>query len=889
MCGLAGYFGLDADLGRPILQCMADAQTHRGPDGEGFFASGQIGLAHRRLAVIDKVGGEQPMRSADGRFVMVYNGEIYNFRELRAQLSELGFTFTTHSDTEVVLAAWRQWGAAAFDRFNGMFGLAIADLHTGEVTLARDQFGIKPLYVAELGDHRVLFASEIRPLLASGLIERSPDDTTIYRYVRFRVHDDTERTFFAGISRLLPGQLATISPDGELVRSTYTSLFDELRDLAAHARRYDAGAAEEFATAVRKAIRARLVSDVPVGTALSGGLDSSTVVATIDDLLSRSDRETAAVGGRQRTFSAVFPGERNDEERFVDAVTQERSARLRVHKVQPDVQSFAVDLRDFVRTQEEPVISTGPYAQYCVMRAASDHVTVMLDGQGVDEMMAGYLPYFLVNGRDLRKRGRRWTAVTELLRAKDVLWQLGRYRIAERVRRRSRVNVTELLSGEFVAAHTGKRLKIVSDDLKRRLEDDIFRHSLPALLRAEDRNTMRFSMEGRVPFLDVDLLRLLWSLDDTAIIENGWNKRALRDATDTLLPRMISRRRSKIGFTTPEDAWFPKMADQIREIFASESFASRPYFHQESVISAFENYLKGKTGADTMTFWRLLNVELWLREFIDSEAPEPVRKSDYVANPGKELVLPDASWARFPLQVERVAKGDNISDLAARRVVEFFTGLRDCPPEIGNLVDNRPWCLFIGEKVVAVAQGRSYFLWELRPGFWARTLARFVTRSAHGIGLGHPATMQLAISEVGLPRILLASGASAAGKAMGRRGVFYQITGPAVRAIDGPTQNSVFPANVSAKLAPADPDAVARDISAAVRASLPDEVLAHYQGAVIIDSNDLGRSVLGHDTRLNTERLEAAFTDNPFGQDHQRTPLAVGIALLDNAADPQLR
>lgn len=619
MCGLAGYVGLDADLGRRMLQKMADTQAHRGPDGEGFFAAGNVGLAHRRLAIIDKAGGEQPMYSADGRFVLAYNGEVYNYRELREELIALGHTFHTASDTEVVLNGWIQWGKDAFDKFNGMFALGIADTSTGEMILARDHFGIKPLYFSRTDTNAVLFASEIRPLLSTGLIQRRPDDVTVYRYLRFRVHDDTERTFFAGIGRLLPGQMATISPDGHMEISTYTTLFDEMRDLAKNPRPYDDQARKEFSELLRTAIHRRLIADVPVGTALSGGLDSSTIVAVIDNFLGEHDSDAASVGSRQNTFSAVFPGELNDEEAYVDAVAERCSDALNVHKVHPQPDEFVTDLLDFVRTQEEPVISTGPYAQYCVMKAASEHVTVMIDGQGADEMMAGYVPYYLVYLRQLRKAGRAGRAGTELMRSTDVLWRLARFRVADKVKRRTDIPVSTLLAKDFLATHSDERLATIPDDLKARLTDDIFRHSLQSLLRYEDRNTMRFSIEGRVPFLDFDLLRLLWSLDESAILDSGWNKRALRDATRDILPAMINRRRKKIGFTTPEDAWFQRIQNLIAEVFASDSFGSRPYWDQGAIRRAFTDSVSGRASAETMTFWRLLNVELWMREFIDND------------------------------------------------------------------------------------------------------------------------------------------------------------------------------------------------------------------------------------------------------------------------------
>ncbi|WP_152365505.1 asparagine synthase (glutamine-hydrolyzing) [Microlunatus speluncae] len=628
MCGIAGYVGLRAEQGEPLLRILADAQAHRGPDGAGCFVHGTVGLAHRRLAVIDRIGGDQPFRW--GRYVLSYNGEVYNFRELRDELRRLGLVFRTRSDTEVVAAAWATWGVAALDRFNGMFALAVTDTETGETVLARDQFGIKPLYLA-CAPGRVLFASELKPLLATGLVDRRPDEVTLFRYLRFRVHDDTDRTFFAGISRLLPGELARISPDGTVVRQPYTSLPAQLREAAAQpGRPYGPAAAEEFAAMLQAAIRRRLVADVPVGTALSGGLDSSTVVATVNRLLLDTDGEVGPIGHRQQSFSAVFPGELNDEERYVDAVAA-RCRSLTVHKVRPSPVGFLADLEDFVRTQEEPTISTGPYAQYCVMRTAAQHVTVMIDGQGADELMAGYVPYYLVKLRELRRLGDHRQLIMELARAQDVLWRLGRFTVRDRLAGRAAVSAGSVLSADFQAQHGDQQLITVIDDLKARLENDLFRTSLQSLLRYEDRNTMRFSIEGRVPFLDTELVRLLWSLDSSAILHAGWNKRALRDAARPLLPSLITKRRNKIGFTTPESTWFRAIGPRLRRILASDSFGSRPYFDQAAALAAFDAFLAGRAAAETMLFWRMINVELWLREFVDVQQAWPAASSALAA------------------------------------------------------------------------------------------------------------------------------------------------------------------------------------------------------------------------------------------------------------------
>ena len=881
-----------------MLRRMADAMAHRGPDGEGYAVGSAFGMAFRRLAVVDRDAGDQPMWSPDDRCVITYNGQIHNHRRLREELTALGHTFATGSDTEVVLAAWRQWGAEAFDRFTGMFALAIADKESGEVTLARDPFGIKPLYLARGTGDQVVWGSEFRAILASHLVPRRPDDATIHRYLRYRVHDDTEATFFAGITRIMPGEMATVGPTGEVRRRTYTNLYTELSELATKpVARYDAGQAARFGTELERIIRSRLVADVPVGTALSGGLDSSTVVCVTDRLLAAGLAEAADVDGRQQTFSAVFPGERNDEEGYVDAVAEQCGDRLSVHKVRPSADRFLVDLHDFVRTQEEPVISTGPYAQYCVMREASRHVSVMIDGQGADEMMAGYVPYYLVHLRQLWRSGRRVRAVTELARSLDVLWRWGRFAVADRLRRRAGIPVERLLNARFAQRYAGQPFDVVTDNLKARLADDIFRHSLPALLRYEDRNTMRFSMEGRVAFLDADLLRFLWRMDDSAIIHAGWNKRVLRDATRFRIPRLINRRRNKIGFTTPEEAWFRRIKNSVYEILASPSFGRRPYFNQSAVLDAFKSYLAGQSSAETMTFWRMINVELWLRLFVDVDpfeaeiedleedyhqpgmhAPAPP-KSDYVPNDGKGLVTSDGGWARFPLRCDLVSDGDDVAELAKDRVTEFFAALPEAPPDARRLVDDGGrWFLFVSEKIVAVSQGRSFFTWQIRPGWWARQLSRRVVRTPYGIGLGDPTTMQLAIGEAGLPRILTAAAVSVVGKLLGRRGDFYRVAGARVRAIDGPTEYSAYPANVSAKLAPTDPAGVARRISAVLRAGLPADAVDGFGGTVIIDANDIGCDVLGHDTGRNEADLVAAVADNPLGQGREQTPLAVVVA-----------
>ena len=881
MCGIVGYFGPAAD--EATLRRMNDCQQHRGPDGEGSFLDGPVGLAHRRLSIIDLAHGQQPLTTDDGRYTLSYNGEVYNYLDLRTELEAAGRSFATDCDTEVVLQAFAEWGEQAFDRFNGMWGLAIWDAQEQRLTLSRDHFGIKPVYVAQVGD-TWLFSSEIKSILASGLYEKKPNDRSIYRYLRFRIHEDGRETFFDGIERLEPGEVMTIDAHG-VDRHPYTRLREELAELAQEQRPYDDAAAAEYHRRLVESIRLRLQSDVPVGTSLSGGLDSSAVAVVINKLLNEHDKGAASVGARQNTFSAVFPGSLNDEEKYVDAVLDICQGQVDAHKIKPTADEFKADMRDFIRTQEEPLISSGPYAQFQVMREATQHVTVLLDGQGADEMMAGYIPYYFVYLRQLRAQGAK-AAAAELVKSLDVIYRLGRFRLKAKVKGRKGIPATQLLNSAFARTHADEEFRTEGSNLKLRLIEDLFHNSLPSLLRYEDKNTMRFSLEGRVPFLDKEVVKFIFSLSDEAIIKDGWNKRILRDATRGLLPDLINRRRNKIGFTTPQGEWFMRLKNHFYNIFLSESFANRPYFDQNEVLHAFEGWIKGTNDVDSMTFWRLLNIELWLQEFFDEhedepEDTEPYIKSDLEPNADKQLDLVTSlseTVRRYPLRTELFSRDD---DLDARVLphLESFVETLMADPDHSRATAGKSWYFFISEKIIAITQGRSYFIWDINVGRPARVLSKYVTRTPAGIGLGSPFTMQLAIQEAGLPRVLYASAGGAVGKLIGRRGMFYDLVGNNIRAIDGPTEYSAYPSNVSAKLAPKDPDQVAARLSAAIRQRLPEEYRDTFAGTIVMDANDIGRNVLGADVPAPWTRFEEMFADNPLGQGAEQTPMAAVFVL----------
>ena len=878
MCGIAGCFAYDDT--EKILEKMNAAMTHRGPDGDGkvYFAEKgvKIGLAHRRLAIIDRKGGKQPMKSANNpNYEIIYNGEVYNYQELKAELlaENPKLKFRTTSDTEVVLEAFIRWGDKAFDKLNGMFGLAILDRSKGQITLARDHFGIKPLYYYQEGKN-VLFASEIKTLLASGKVKTEPNDKIIYRYLKFRVQDDADETFFTNIYRLLPGEMMTISKSG-VKKKMYTHLCEELIELAKKPQAYSEEAAAEYGRRLDEAVKMRLVGEVPVGTSLSGGLDSSSVAALISKNLEDDGKNASLemVGTRQNTFSAVFPNSANDEEAYVDSLIDKYPNKIKAHKIKPTPKTFLEDLQDFVRTQEEPIISTGPYAQYAVMREAAKHVTVLLDGQGADEMMAGYDPYYYVYLNQLKTRKQYKRLAAETMKSKDIVKKI------LKGRRNKLKPITNLMQPEFAEKYTGEKMVVINNDLKMRLLDDIFKNSLPSLLRYEDRNTMRFSLEGRVPFIDKELLKYLFSLDESAILNAGWNKNILRESMKGILPEKIRARRNKIGFTTPEGEWFKKIHKDLEKILASDEFAHRKYFNQLEVLRQFKLDEKGKGDYGSMAFWRIINVELWLREFFDpkpEENPIPPEELGYGPNDGKKAdIKSDVNnkvYTRYMLRTELVTPETKLDDYINRYVTAFAK-------KAGDKVGKQKWQLYISEKIIATMQGRSYFLWDVEPRWSARVLSRFVHRTPAGIGLGNPATMELALREAGTPRILLATVASAAGKAVGKRGIFYNVAGANVRAIDGPTHYSAYPANVSAKLPPKDPDEVAKHITVLIRENekIKKALRDNFEGVVVIDSNDIGRNVLGKACTDEDALLASKFADNPFGQARQLTPMAIVV------------
>ncbi|MEO6999089.1 MAG: asparagine synthase-related protein [Terracoccus sp.] len=534
-----------------------------------------------------------------------------------------------------MLAAFAEWGVAGFDRLNGPFAVAVRDCESSSITLARDHFGIRSLYLAASAQGW-LFATSIAPILGSGHHERRPNDRTIYRYLRFGVHDEGRQTFFDGIERVGAG-VAIVITDAGVERRPFTALRSELNKAASQPREYDASVVREFRSRLTEAVRVRLRGPGPVATALSGGIDSTAITAVVDTLAATGNVVTKAIGTQLNTVSALFPSSLNDEQAHIDAVTSSRDFAVAAHTVSPTATEFQNDLTDFIRTHEEPLVSSGPYTQYRVLREAADAgVPAVLEGLGGDETLAGSGSHHRVHVRQVRQTS-SLGAVTELARSADVLARRGRPRLRDRLRGRKNVPVTQLLDEHFVARHRCEAHSAPEDDLRKRLLDDIFVGSLPARLRYDDRNARRFGVTTRMPLLDKELVHFGFGLGSEALIKDGTSKRVLRDAVRDVLPASVVGRRDKVGLATPQTEWFLSLKNHIHAVFGSESFANRHYFDQGEVMATFEGWVKGGGSGDSQAIWRLLNLELWLQQFFDDRPdPEPVerpRPSGHLATP----------------------------------------------------------------------------------------------------------------------------------------------------------------------------------------------------------------------------------------------------------------
>ncbi|HKP38221.1 MAG TPA: asparagine synthase (glutamine-hydrolyzing) [Pyrinomonadaceae bacterium] len=663
MCGIFGIHrnhGESLDVAKVLRSTTA--LRHRGPDDEGYLLVNtrscrtvacrgkdtvaeldypsvesvsadnfDLAFGFRRLSILDtSPAGHQPMASRDGKYWLILNGEVYNYVELREELSGLGHEFHTRTDTEVVLAAYREWGKDCLARFVGMWALALYDADKRQLFLARDPFGIKPLYYTS-NDRGFVFASEIKALVASGEVGLDVNPQRLYDYLASGLTDHTDETLFAKIRQLPAAHSMTVPLDssGQPQRERYWEIdLDRKLDLA-----FD-DAAGQLRNLFLDNVRLHLRSDVRVGAALSGGIDSSSIVMG----MRRADPDLAL-----HTISYAADDPAVSEEKWADIVGT--AAHAEVYKTRPTPSEMVADLDRLIESQDEPFGSTSIYAQYRVFQRAHEAgIIVMLDGQGADEMLAGYPGYLVPRLASLLRQGR-------LLRAnklaghaaglpagsrKNLLVGAGGMLLPSAIRQgnvvssglRNLARRTGLLNGsstltalnnEWFASRGAVPWRYANghtrDRLQKTLHNTLVQTSLPMLLRYEDRNSMAHSIESRVPFLTTAMAEFILALPEEYLIApDATSKSIFRRAMRGIVPDAILDRKDKVGFATPERNWLATLRPWVDNVFQSEAAAHMPALNLPAMKQEWEQIRAGHKAFD-FRVWRWLNTIQWVQNF----------------------------------------------------------------------------------------------------------------------------------------------------------------------------------------------------------------------------------------------------------------------------------
>ena len=636
MCGFVGYAwwnGTNISERRMRLHSATRQLAHRGPDDEAFYLSTECDFGFRRLKIIDLSDrARQPMGTEDGRYWLVFNGEIYNYVELRERLAGLGVSFATDSDSEVLLKAFQHWGPACLEKLNGMFAFAIWDAQKEQLFLARDRFGEKPLYYVRDGD-AILFASEIKALHV--LFPQSTDwnPIAVRNYLQRGYSDLAPVTFFNRIQSLPASHFLQARRGAVEVRRYWDlELRDDLRDPVPTLR-------DLFLDSIR--LRSR--SDVPLGTCLSGGLDSGSIVCALNAIAPQSSTIT------RKTFTAAY--REFDEAEQVAAVNAATGSIG--YSVIPCPRSLD-DIAEILAYHDEPFHSMAVFASYSVMRLARENgVTVLLNGQGADELLAGYGKYLKYYCSELIRRGKLRKAVTAMVEGQSIgsvspvhtAIQLFRGWIRDagyrwlvpervsRVRRDRDAREEACMEADFVRDTSSLPEPPLPpkcrDRLKQRLYASAFGTHLQLYLRVEDRNSMAHSLESRLPFLDHRFAEAAFSIPTEWFMNGGQNKYVLREGMRGILPDVVRDRRPKYGFPVPADSWLrQRFRSEAREILNDHIVQSLGIFDVPRLLQEFDRYCEGGAPGKGGFFWRVLMISMWWtiirsRRYIRENKNEP--------------------------------------------------------------------------------------------------------------------------------------------------------------------------------------------------------------------------------------------------------------------------
>jgi len=631
MCGICGIYHLDRNrsVNKTQLQEMARVMHHRGPDDEGFYIEGNLGLGHQRLSIIDpSPSGRQPMTNEDGKLWIVLNGEIYNYLELRQELMSRGHQFRSNSDTEVILHLYEEHGPACLNRLNGMFAFTIWDSRERVLFAARDRFGIKPYYYV-YRENSFLFASEIKALLYLRLFESEINPEGLADYLTFQFCLGN-KTMFRNILKLLPGHSLILKPDGTLYVQEYWS-----PDFTIDTHHTEDYFEHQLLRLLEDSIRIQLRADVPIGAHLSGGLDSSTVTCLASSLL----------GTPIKTFSGGFKeAPQYDETPYARIVAQNIGTEH--YEIFPTASDFVEVIPRLIYQMDEPAAGPGLFPQYFVSKLASQHVKVVLGGQGGDETLGGYTRYLIAYLEQCIKGGIQGTqeeqkyvvtfeSILPNLRQLEgyepllrYFWQEGLFESEDRryFRLIDRSNSTlGFFNKEFFPdkkrydpyeAYREEFFSTSSRSLINKMTCFDMKTLLPALLQVEDRTSMAVSLESRVPLLDHRIVELVASMPPMIKYKGGRSKHIFRQVVRHIVPPEIYNRTDKMGFPVPSSEWYREgiVRDFVREVLLGERAHAHGFIQtseMESLLDSERPYGRG--------IWGLLCLELWMEKFIDGE------------------------------------------------------------------------------------------------------------------------------------------------------------------------------------------------------------------------------------------------------------------------------
>lgn len=620
MCGIAGYISnKNLTFYNSLLRMMADVISHRGPDAEGFFENVthdgliHVGLAHRRLSIIDLSSGHQPLQNEDGSIQIVFNGEIYNYQDLREQLLEAGHLFRTNSDTETIVHAYEEWGVECVKRFRGMFSFAIWDSRINRLYLARDRYGKKPLFYVE-NDGVLLFASEIKSLLCFPGFDRHVNQEALIDYFNYR-YVPAPLTLFNGIHKLMPGSYA-IWELGKLVEHKYFKP-DDCDKFAALTKIKDP--INNFLKYLDEAVRIRMISDVPFGAFLSGGIDSSAVVA----LMSKNSSKSV------KTFSVGFSESNYSELAYAKTISD--LYQTEHHELKISENQIIENLPALVRFRDAPVAEPSDIAIYLLAKEASKTVKMVLTGEGADEFLGGYpkhvfesyVPFYQLIPSVIRDQ-----LIEPIIsslpykfhRAKTAIATMGIESPDERMPRwfgaMSKDEVRTLIKSDLTTNYKNNTIYSSPNNtsLRRILSFDQTSWLPDNLLERGDRMTMAASIEARMPFMDHKLAEFVSKLPDKFRIRGGQTKWILREAMKQILPAEILNR-PKVGFRVPVNEWFRgSMRDYLYDHLTGADSRTAHYYNTKVLNRLLTDHMSAKSNHEKI-LWSLLVLEIWHKEY----------------------------------------------------------------------------------------------------------------------------------------------------------------------------------------------------------------------------------------------------------------------------------